>query len=129
MKLKSEPMSDELAKRVEYALKHWVEPSPKSDKPHVETEPIFGIHIEFCDGSKPMEWFNLNLKQAAKVLQEWSEEWILIPEKDCKLNGTMWNWHANVRHSSKQKDKDNTETYSEILDPYYLNSEETEPCE
>ena len=99
----------------------------KNDR--LETEPIFGIHIEFCDGSKPMEWFNLNLKQAAGVLQEWSEEWILIPEKDSKLNGSMWNWHANVRHSAKQKDKDDTETYSEILDPYYLNSEETEPCE
>lgn len=129
MKQKSEPISDELAKRVKYALEHWAQPSPDQKQMHVETEPIFGIHIEFCDGSKPMEWFNLNLKQAAGVLQEWSEEWILIPENDCKLNGSMWNWHANVRHSAKQKDKDDTETYSEILDPYYLNSEETEPCE
>ena len=129
MKQKSEPMSDELFERAKYAIEHWVQPSPGSKKMHVETEPIFGIHIEFCDGSKPMEWFNLNLKQAAGVLQEWSEEWILIPENDCKLNGTMWNWHANVRHSAKQKDKDDTEPYSEILDPYYLNSEETEPCE
>ena len=95
---------------------------------HIETEPIFGIHIEFCDGSKPMEWFNLNLKQAAKVLQEWSEEWILIPEKDCNLNGTMWNWHANVRHRRKEKE-DESETYADILDPYYNCEEETEPCE
>ena len=84
----------------------------------LETEPIFNIHIEFCDGSKPIEYFNLNLVQAAKVLQDWSEEWILIPE-DCRLNGTTWRWHANVRQVTKPKTND-IEDYAEILDPEYI---------
>lgn len=85
----------------------------------LETEPIFGIRIEFCDGSKPMEWFNLNLKQATVVLQEWSEDWILIPEKDCSLNGDVWKWHANVRHKDKPKKK-SIEDYADILDVEYI---------
>ena len=97
---------------------------------HLETEPIFGIHIEFCDKSKPIEYFNLNLVQAAKVLQDWSEEWILIPEKDCKLNGDMWNWHANVRTSAKKRKDDGIEDYADILDTDYIPSLDfTEPEE
>ena len=91
---------------------------------HLETEPIFGIHITFCDGSKPIEYFNLNLVQAAKVLQEWSEEWILVPEKDCALNGDMWRWHANVRHKCETKSDSKIETYADILDPNYPEIEE-----
>lgn len=61
------------------------------------TEPIFSIHIDFPDGSNPVEYHNLNLKQTTVVLAEWSENWILTPDKDCKLNDTVWNWHANAR--------------------------------
>lgn len=95
----------------------------KNEPIPLETEPIFGIHITFCDGSKPIEYFNLSLKQAAVVLQEWSEEWILIPEKDCQLNGTVWNWHANVRHTVKRKPKE-TEPESEPIMPCYIETEE-----
>ena len=102
----------------------------------LETEPIFGIRIEFCDGSNPMEWFNLNLVQATKVLQEWSENWILIPE-ECKLNCSMWKWHANVRKvPEEENDRKTIETYADILDNSYYppidieeEEEETEPCE
>ena len=87
----------------------------KNEPIPLETEPIFGIHITFCDGSKPIEYFNLSLKQAAVVLQEWSEEWILIPEKDCQLNGTVWNWHANKRKT--QKKSKYIEDYTDTLDP------------
>jgi hypothetical protein len=91
---------------------------------HLETEPIFGIHITFCDGSKPIEYFNLNLKQTAVVLQEWSDEWILIPDKDCKLNGTVWNWHANVRHTEKPKAKESEPKTEEPVEPYFREIEE-----
>ena len=96
---------------------------------HLETEPIFGIHITFADGSKPMEWFNLNLTQAAKVLTDMSEDWILVPE-DVKLNGETWKWHANVRRKEAES-REKIETYADILDPLYhpIIEEETEPCE
>lgn len=86
---------------------------------HLETEPIFGIHITFCDGSKPIEYFNLNLKQTAVVLQEWSEEWILSPVKDCKLNDLVWKWNASPRKVKPTKTK-NIEDYADILDPNYI---------
>ena len=92
---------------------------------HLETEPIFGVHITFCDGSKPIEYFNLNLKQTAVVLQEWSEEWILIPEKDCQLNGAMWNWHANIRHTDKPRTKDKEpKEEPEPVEPFFRDIEE-----
>jgi len=124
MTRKNEEPSKEFMERVAYGLEHWIQPDPKPKTAHLETEPIFGIHIEFCDGSKPIEYFNLNLKQTAVVLQEWSEEWILIPEKDCQLNGTMWNWHANVRHCDKSKPKDEPRQTEEPVELYFREVEE-----
>lgn len=65
-----------------------------------ETEPIFSLHIDFPDGSNPVDYHNLNLKQTTVVLAEWSEKWILSPDEDCKLNGAVWNWHARARGRS-----------------------------
>ena len=80
---------------------------------YIETEPIFGIHIEFSDGSKPIDYFNLNLKSAMKALQEWSDEWILRPDKECKLNDSVWKWHAAARHTEKQSKHKEPETPTE----------------
>ena len=85
----------------------------------IETEPIFGVHIEFSDKSQPMEYLNLNLISATKVLQEWSEQWILSPEKDCKLSDLVWKWNARPRKSKRSKNK-NIEDYSDILDSEYI---------
>ena len=85
----------------------------------LETEPIFGIQIEFCDKSQPIEMLNLNLISATKVLQEWSEKWILVPDKLSKLNDTIWKWHARPR-TTVTTSKSETETYADILDPNYI---------
>ena len=87
----------------------------------LETEPIFGIRIEFCDKSQPIEMLNLNLISATKVLQEWSEKWILVPDKLSKLNDTIWKWHARPRATvTVANGKPETETYADILDPNYI---------
>ena len=85
----------------------------------IETEPIFGIHIDFSDKSQPIEYLNLNLISATKVLQEWSEDWILSPVKDCKLNDLVWKWNARPRNVKSSKDSD-IEEYADILDPNYI---------
>ena len=89
----------------------------------LESEPIFGIRIEFCDESQPIEMLNLNLISATKVLQEWSEKWILVPDKHSKLNDAVWKWNARPRNVEVKnitlKDPD-IETYADILDPNYI---------
>ena len=65
-----------------------------------ETEPIFCIHIDFADGSNPVEYYNLALAQACQVLENWSEDWILTPDLDTYLGDTMWNWHAHARNTT-----------------------------
>jgi len=62
-----------------------------------EYEPIFSIHIDFADGSNPMVYYNLNLRQASRVLMDWSKNWILTPDINSKLNDQIWNWHAKQR--------------------------------
>lgn len=89
----------------------------------IETEPIFGIRIEFCDKSQPIEMFNLNLVSALKVLQEWSEKWILVPDSSCKLNDSIWKWNARPRNMEVKKmtiPKSDIEVYADILDPNYI---------
>lgn len=71
--------------------------SEKKDLPVIETEPIFAIHIDFSDGSNPMVYYNLSLASVMDVLKEWSKNWILFPDKDCKLDGPIWFWHAHAR--------------------------------
>ena len=85
----------------------------------IDFEPIFGIYIDFSDGSQPINMSNLNLASAAKVLQEWSENWILQPDITSHLTDTIWVWHARPRKNKPIKDK-STETYAEILDPDYI---------
>ena len=67
---------------------------------YLETEPIFSIHIDFADGSNPVVYYNLNLARTMDVLKEWSENWILAPDKDCKLNDAVWMWHAWARNNT-----------------------------
>ena len=67
-------------------------------------EPIFGISISFSDGSKPINYYNLNLKQTAVVLQEWGEDWILVPDPECKLDATVWKWFARERRKKTTPD-------------------------
>ena len=63
----------------------------------MEWEPIFGVHIDFADGSNPVDYYNLNLARTLDVLKEWSENWILTPDRDCKLNSSVWRWYARIR--------------------------------
>ena len=63
----------------------------------LETEPIFSIHIDFLDGSNPVVYYNLSLARAMDTLKEWCENWILFPDKECKLSGSIWYWHARAR--------------------------------
>ena len=72
----------------------------KKRMPHLETEPIFSIYIDFADGSNPVAYYNLNLARTMDVLKEWSENWILAPDKDCKLNDAVWKWHAWARSNT-----------------------------
>lgn len=71
--------------------------SSKKETISLETEPIFSIHIDFADGSNPVIYYNLSLARALDVLKEWCENWILAPDKDCKLSSTIWYWHARAR--------------------------------
>lgn len=66
-------------------------------KRKLETEPIFSIHIDFSDGSQPIDYHSLSLARALDALKEWSENWILSPDPDCKLNDAVWKWHARPR--------------------------------
>ena len=93
----------------------------------IETEPIFGIHIDFANGSNPIVYYNLSLARTLDVLKEWSEEWILSPDNKCKLISTVWYWHARER--SREKPSNNkTEDYADLLAPF-PDSEFTEPTE
>lgn len=99
----------------------------------LETEPIFSIHIDFADGSNPIVYYNLSLARALDVLKEWCENWILAPDKDCKLNDSIWMWHAHARNKEKvdyfdltsQEDEDaDEEDESEPILEDSLNPEE-----
>lgn len=67
----------------------------------METEPIFSIHIDFADGSNPIVYYNLSLTQVARVLTDWSEEWILTPAKDFLTTDSIWFWHAHARNAKE----------------------------
>lgn len=65
-----------------------------------ETEPIFCVHIDFSDGSNPVDYYNLALAQACQVLENWSEDWILTPDPNSSLADSVWYWHAHARDTT-----------------------------
>lgn len=84
---------------------------------NLETEPIFSIHISFADGSNPVVYYNLNLEQACRVLIEWSEEWILSPAGNIKLDDSIWYWHARERnHDIQEAIHDDSREYESSAD-------------
>ena len=68
-----------------------------------ETEPIYNLRIEFCDGSNPIEHFNLGIESVLDVIRNLNEDWIIILDEFSPAKNNTWLLHANVRHGRKPK--------------------------